>query len=172
VARALGPWIEHLRTNQDASGQLPASFLDATPGNVVVGEGGETSYIDREWSWHTSLSLESVVVRGLVMFYVRARDTGGLQGELAKKSVAKLVIETAGHLGVQASRRDLDEYVEIQGQILRQVQGYSGSRARMLRSMLLSSTTRGAVVQGQRTVDLARRAARRGRRIARRVVTR
>lgn len=171
VALALGPWIEHLRANQDASGHLPPSFLDATPGNVIVSE-GETTYIDQEWSWDSPLAFESVVVRGLVMFYVRARDTGGLQGELARKSVAKLVIETAGHLGVQASRRDLDDYVEIQEQLLRQVQDYSGSRARMLRSMLLSSTTRGAVVQGQRTVDLARRAARRGRRIARRVVAR
>lgn len=172
VALALSPWLEHLRANRDSSGKLPASFLDATPGNVIVDEGQTTTYIDREWSWHAPLSLESVVVRGLVMFYVRARDTGGLQGELAKKSVAKLVIETAGHLGVQLSRTHLDDYVTIQEKVLRQVQDYSGSKSRMLRSMFLSSTTRGAVVQGQRTVDLARRAARRGRRIARQAVKR
>ena len=171
VAAALRPWVDHLHREAAAEGRLPGEYLDATPGNFVV-VGDRTTYIDREWSWHAPLSVQSVVVRGLVMFYVRARDTGGLAGSLTRRSVARLVRDTARHLGFDVSRRDLEEYVELQGQVLRQVQGFSGSNARMLRSLFLSSDTRRVVIQGQRAADLGKRVTRRGRRVGRQLLGR
>jgi hypothetical protein len=164
VAEAMRPWVKHLQDAADMNSTLPGDYLDATPGNIVI-TGNRTTYIDREWSWSGRLSVQSVVVRGLVLFYVKLRDTGALAGALSRVSVARLVRDTARQLDFNVTRSDLDDYAEVQGQVLRQVMGYEGSNARVLRSLVLSHDTRRVALEGQRGIDLGKRAFRRARRV-------
>ncbi len=167
VAETLRPWAAFLRDSADSHGRLPGDFLDATPHNVVIDSAAVAHCIDREWISDKDLDITDVIVRGLVMFFVAVRDTGGLGARLARVPVARLVVQTARELGFSVSWKHLRGYAELQGGVLRQVHGYEGGTARLLRSLTLSSRARVVGMAGSDVVDLGRRASNRVRRVVR-----
>ena len=71
----LKPWIRFLKNqiikeNDTASGEeknfLPGSYLDCIPNNLIITEGEEICFYDREWVFQDLLELEFVVFRGVL----------------------------------------------------------------------------------------------------------
>lgn len=61
---------EHLISGSDC---LPPRFLDCTPDNLIIAGKGLLRYIDDEWEWWEPVSMDWVLFRGLLGFWLSYR---------------------------------------------------------------------------------------------------
>lgn len=85
-------WYKYVKRNglldsSDSSGKslIKPEFIDCIPANLILNKGGDgLEYIDREWHYRRSYSLEMLIVRGLYQF----QTVNGLDDFLASNDSA------------------------------------------------------------------------------------
>lgn len=160
IAQVLRPWVDHLEAHADAEGNLPGSFLDVIPQNLVL-IGDEILPIDSELAYEGLLPLELVISRGLAVFFAKTRDLVGVSNALRGRPLGALMIATARALGLPYGPRQLKEYADFEARVDAAVHGTDATGRRVLAALVAPPQVkrlRAAAFTARRAAGKARRA--------------
>ncbi len=124
---------------------LPGSHIDSIWPNAYT-QGGQCEFIDREWIWHADVRFNSVVIRAIYDFLIKAEASGEDLPSMRDWSGKRLIRRIASAIGVELAEADFSDFLELEGNLAEIVSGASPSKRRFLiRWLLLNRPSRRAV---------------------------
>jgi hypothetical protein len=131
------PWVDYLSTfggkpsspgSEVNSGEtnLPPSFIDCTPFNLIEDEHGKLHAFDLEWQRSQPVLFRYVVFRGL-WTSLNKISTISPHHRLRSLRVLDILREVMERLGAPVSTGDVDRYIQIEQKLQFEVCGASGT---------------------------------------------
>ena len=138
-------WIELLADQSVTEGNvryLDGAHIDSIWSNAFLVD-GECRIIDREWIWHDKIRMNVVVIRAIYDFLCELELGKRYAKSMSSRSGKGLIREIAVTFGVELSKQDFAEFIQIESDVQFIVAGVSTSRqAAYLRWFLFDRPTR------------------------------
>lgn len=141
LANCFSPWLRYLldHATPDISGaaRLPGSFVDCIPSNMVLQQGGTSTYIDAEWEVGEAIPFAWVVTRGIVNSLGECLENGALRGLTYRECVLRI----ARLNGIGLDEADLDAAAQLEARLVAHC--YASAPSKLTPEELLSQPVLG-----------------------------
>ena len=159
LGAALSPWVEMLAGHSGASAGrtvLPGTLFDAVPWNLMTHRDAsgrdQLTLFDLEWEYRAELTLDHLVLRGLVFLLGR---TAGAFARRHKGSLGELLSQVSTAAGSPLPEDRLRHLMELESQVQASVTGVDAAKVRthllaILDAPLPAPQTVTAIIEDQR----------------------
>lgn len=143
-------WMDTL-VPLSAEGRLPGSYIDCIWKNSFI-EDERIVFIDQEWEWKESLSIEFMFIRSMFYFLLETENIKKLPRYLKTSNCRQLIRKVANIYELKLSNRDFEKFVEQESVFQTSVYDKNPARVRLIIRCYLSSRWSFRIVKKLQTV--------------------
>ena len=119
IFRPCKQWLDYLISNShDSDGRyhISGKHMDTILENVYYTSDG-LKIADREWEWKGDIALNVLFIRAIYQFLVGIKYSNNISDAIVKKRAKSLIIEVGKSLGLNITRIDFNEFIDLQASI-------------------------------------------------------
>jgi SAM-dependent methyltransferase len=129
------PWLAYLKAHRIPDGpgadeifEVPGSFIDCSPGNLMVQDGQKLSGFDFEWQVSESIPASWPLFRGMFYALYNHASVAKPQDQVPRRLI-EIVQQTMNGLGVRTTADDVARFIDLEHSFFRaSPQGFAAAK--------------------------------------------